>query len=156
MNKVTLNSRKRRFRVPYKLAKSNSAKTENSVVITYACPQHPNDVKRWGRQMGISMANSSMTLDGRGIRSLKCLLRDVGELDQDGRFNSPLKTMAASWTQRKNGISMVYCCPERPNDLKREGRNLTIYTKNSSMTLDGRAIRSIKCLLRDVGELEQI
>lgn len=45
--------------------------------VTYFAPSHPNDLKRIGRELTISVGKASITLDGRGIRSLEKVLDEV-------------------------------------------------------------------------------
>ena len=44
---------------------------------TYFAPSHPNDLKRIGKELTIKVGKSSVTLDGKGIRSLEKVLDEV-------------------------------------------------------------------------------
>jgi hypothetical protein len=52
-----------------------------------------------------------------------------------------------------SGIRFDYQCPTGAVDRKREGRYLRIGHGSDSITLDGSALRTMKRLLRDVGEV---
>ena len=61
------------------------------------------------------------------------------------------------WAIKKDGgsgVSMVYQRPQKATDLKREGRTLTIRQGKKKMVLDGVQIRSLKSILKDVGEVK--
>ena len=61
------------------------------------------------------------------------------------------------WAAKKDGgsgISMIYQRPVRATDLKREGRTLTIVKDGRKTVLDGIQLRSLKAILRDVGEIK--
>jgi hypothetical protein len=45
--------------------------------VTYFAPSHPNDLKRIGRELTIQVGKASITLDGKGIRSLEKVLDEV-------------------------------------------------------------------------------
>ena len=42
--------------------------------VTYFAPSHPNDLKRIGRELTIKVGKNSVTLNGKGIRSLEKVL----------------------------------------------------------------------------------
>ena len=52
----------------------------------------------------------------------------------------------------KMGHSFIYQCPTHKGDRKREGRSLVISDGANAMTFDGRGIKVLKHLLKDVGE----
>jgi len=52
-----------------------------------------------------------------------------------------------------SGIRFDYQCPTGAVDRKREGRYLRIENGNQSIQLDGNALRTMKRILRDVGEI---
>ena len=61
------------------------------------------------------------------------------------------------WATKRDmgsGTTMVYQRPAKKTDLKREGRTLTIVKSGRKMVLDGVQLRSLKCILRDVGEIK--
>ena len=76
MKNITVESRLKRFSAPHKLIASSG----KGIVIQYACPKDPIDLKRWGKEMNIVGPGFSVTLDGRGIRSIKSVLERAGEL----------------------------------------------------------------------------
>ena len=52
----------------------------NETEMNYYAPKSPADLKRYGRMLTITVANASMCLNGNDIKSLKGLLRKVGEI----------------------------------------------------------------------------
>ena len=54
---------------------------------------------------------------------------------------------------KNKGYSVQYSCPNDINDLKREGRKLTIGNKQCSFTLNGTQINTIKKVLEEAGEI---
>ena len=52
-----------------------------------------------------------------------------------------------------SNVLVTYGCPVRDNDYKRWGREMSITLDNVSIKLDGRAINSIKSVLRKAGEI---
>lgn len=52
----------------------------------------------------------------------------------------------------KNTI-VSYCRPKNSNDLKRDGRELSITSKGFRVTLNGTQIRSLRKVLAEVGEI---
>lgn len=48
---------------------------------------------------------------------------------------------------------VTYCRPKNPNDLKRDGRELSISIGNVTVRLNGKQLRSIKRVLAEVGEI---
>lgn len=42
--------------------------------VTYFAPSHPNDLKRIGKELTIQVGKNSVTLNGKGIRSLEAVL----------------------------------------------------------------------------------
>jgi len=48
--------------------------------ISYYAPKAPSDLKRYGKMITITVGNASMCLNGKDLKSLKSLLRKVGEI----------------------------------------------------------------------------
>jgi len=48
--------------------------------IDYYAPKSPSDLKRFGKMITITVGNASMCLNGKDLKSLKSLLRKVGEI----------------------------------------------------------------------------
>lgn len=46
-------------------------------VVTYFAPSHPNDLKRIGKELTIKVGKTSVTLNGKGIRSLEKVLDEA-------------------------------------------------------------------------------
>ena len=61
-------------------------------------------------------------------------------------------TRVVATAKSKMGHSFAYQCPVSKADRKREGRSLVISDGANSMTFDGRGIKVLKHLLKDVGE----
>jgi hypothetical protein len=52
----------------------------------------------------------------------------------------------------KSGHSFAYQCPASIGDRKREGRTLVVSDGKTSMTFDGKGIKALTTLLKNVGE----
>ena len=50
-------------------------------------------------------------------------------------------------------VFVTYAIPENQNDLKRWGKEMVINFENFKVRLDGRAINSIKSVLKQAGEI---
>lgn len=69
MNKI-------KYKDGYVMAKSTGKRTR----VKYCRPRNANDLKRDGRELSISVGNTTMRLNGTHLRSIKKVLADVGEI----------------------------------------------------------------------------
>ena len=49
----------------------------SNIKISYFAPTHPNDLKRIGKALTIKVGKTSVTLNGKGIKSLERVLDDA-------------------------------------------------------------------------------
>lgn len=112
--------------------------------ITYFSPKHPNDLKRIGREMVIRQGRSAMVLNGTAIRSLSLT---VAKLDVEREFG--WKGLAIAKNRGKK-FRAFYISPIGRNDLKREGQDLSIEQDNTSMTIKGSTLRSLRSMLEKI------
>ena len=58
------------------------------------------------------------------------------------------------YKSRGKNVKVTYKRPSRLNDEKRWGKEMTIALDNVNLTINGRAIQSIKTVLRAAGEID--
>lgn len=76
-------------------------------------------------------------------------MKEITRKSKSRAVRVPMKMVAS--TGKK--VRVTYACPESKNDLKRWGKEMTIKNDNFSVTLNGKAINSIKKVLVEAGEI---
>lgn len=129
-----------RVRTRNVMLKNNGEKCK----ITYFAPQHPNDLKRIGRELTIRLGRSEMVLNGTAIRSLSKVIQKLDNVRER-------KQEKYAWVENKgNRFGVTYTSPVDSNDLKREGQVLMIEQDNTAMKLDGASLRSLRSVLQKI------
>ena len=112
--------------------------------ISYFSPQHPNDMKRIGRAMGIKLGRKFMTLDGKNLKSLKNTFRVMAnKRDFSSRDSILVKNHGKV-------CKVYYFSPVDLNDLKREGQNLSIIKDGMIMNFRGPSLRSLRSIVEKI------
>lgn len=76
-------------------------------------------------------------------------MQEITKKSRSRRFHAP-HYLAKS---KGENVRVEYACPYSYNDEKRWGREMAISLGNVTVRLDGRAINSIKSVLRQAGEI---
>jgi hypothetical protein len=76
-------------------------------------------------------------------------MKDITRKSRNRRFRVPHKLFKSQGDK----VKVTYAAPTNSNDLQRWGREMAITLDNVQVKLDGKAINSIKSVLRQAGEI---